>query len=65
MSKLRLLLSSDWEWVKLSPGVHLHRESKMTADQSTDSTELVPVILDVDTEKTLGKSFDKTISNKE
>ena len=35
MSKLRLLLSSDWEWVKLSPRVHLHCESMMAAGQST------------------------------
>ena len=35
-------------------------ESKMAADQSTDSTESVAVILDVDAETTLGKSFDRT-----
>ena len=65
MSKLKLLLSSDWEWVKLSPRVHLHGESKMAADQSTDSTESIAAFLDVDAERTLEKSFDRTIILKE
>ena len=64
MSKLRLLLSSDWEWVKLSPRVHLHCESKIAAGQFTDSTESIAAISDVDAEKTLGKSFDKTMIKK-
>ena len=64
MSELRLLPSPDREWVKLSPRVHLHRESKMEAGQSTDCTESVPAILDVDDEKTLVKSFDETIIKK-
>ena len=64
MSKLGLLLSSDWEWTKLLPRVHLHRESKMAAGQSRDFSELVPVILDVDAERTLRKCFDKIIIKK-
>ena len=61
MSKLRLLLSSDWEWVKLSPRVHLHCESKMAAGQSKDSTESLAAISDLGLEEILEKSFDKTI----
>ena len=64
MSKLRHLLSSNWEWIKLSPRVHLHRESKMAAVQSTDFSESVAVILDEDAERTLKKCFDKTIIKK-
>ena len=64
MSKLRLLLSSDWEWVKLSPRVNLQCESKMEANPQPDSTESVAAISDVDAEKTLRKSFDKTIIEK-
>ena len=59
-----LLPSTVWEWIKLSPRVHLRRESKMAAGQSTDSTESVPAILDVDDEKTLVKTFDETIIKK-
>ena len=64
ISESRLLPSTVWEWIKLSPRVHLRRESKMAAGQSTDSTESVPAILDVDDEKTLVKSFDETIIKK-
>ena len=48
MSISRIILSSE------------STESKMAADQSTDSTESVAVVLDVDAETTLGKSFDRT-----
>ena len=61
MSKLRLLLSSDWEWVKLSPTVHLHCEFKRAAGQSKDSTESLAAISDLGLEEILEKSFDKTI----
>ena len=64
MFESSLLPSTVWEWIKLSPRVHLRRESKMAAGQSTDSTESVPAILDVDDEKTLVKSFDETIIKK-
>ena len=64
MSKLSLLLSSDWEWIKLSPRVPLHCEFKRAAGQSTDSTESVAAISDVDAEKNLEKSFNKTIIKK-
>ena len=64
MSKLRLLPSSDWEWFKLSPKVHLHCESKTAAGQSTDFTESVAAISDVDAKDTLEKSFDKAIAKK-
>ena len=48
--------STDWEWV------HLHHESKMAAGQSMDdSTGSVAAILDVDPEKTVGKSLNKII----
>ena len=58
MCKLSLL-SPDWEWVKLSPTVYLHRESKMAAGQSTDSSESLAAILDADAEKKMEKSFEK------
>ena len=59
MSKLRRHLIENGS--NSRPG---STESKMAADQSTDLTESVAVILDVDAEKTLGKSFDKTIIRK-
>ena len=53
---------TDWEWVKLSSRVHLHYESKMAAGQSMDDfTGSVAAILDVDPEKTVGKSLNKII----
>ena len=58
MCKLSFL-SPDWEWVKLSPRVYLHRESKMAAGQSTDSSESLAAILDADAEKKMEKSFEK------
>ena len=65
MSKLRPLLSSDWEWVKLSPGsTYIANPRWRQANPQPDFTESVAAISDVDAEKTLGKSFDKTIIKK-
>ena len=57
-SKLSLL-SPDWEWVKLSPKVYLHRKSKMAACQSIDISQSLAAVLYADAEKKMKKSFEK------